>query len=67
MHELENIKTIAEKYMTKNNQKNLDDAYIITYKVELADENITELHPKLIKTLKELGNISNLFFFLIMM
>ena len=45
-------------------KKDLEDAYIITYKIELADEKIAELHPKLIKVLKELGELNNLFFLL---
>ncbi len=64
LKELHYIKKIEEKYKTIYEKTNLDDAYIITYKVELADENITELHPKLICVLKELGLINNLFFLL---
>ena len=45
-------------------KKDLEDAYIIPYKIELADEKIAELHPKLIKVLKELGELNNLFFLL---
>ena len=64
LREIYNMPLREKKYKTKYNKENLNDAYIITYKVELADENIEELHHKLENVLEELGQLNNLFFLL---
>ena len=52
LKELYYIDKIKEKYMTKYEKKDLDDAYIITYKVELADEKNRRITPKINKCFK---------------
>ena len=64
VRELYNIQTIEQKYKTHFNKENLINAYIVSYKVELADEEINQLHDKLRSVLNELEKVNNLFFLL---
>ena len=47
VHKLDNIEEIKQQYYTKYNKSDTEDAYIVTYKIELADEEIHEMLPKL--------------------
>ncbi len=59
-----NFEKIKENYLRIYNKQDLNSAYIITYKLELADEEIKMLHPKLEKTLKQLQDGAILFYIL---
>ena len=47
IYKLENLEDIKKNYMRIYNRQDLQDAYIVKWKLELADQEIKDLSPRL--------------------